>query len=225
MRKGGKRVLDIYLVRHAESEMQTKPHLICGRYPHTPLTERGREEARLLGERFAREKRRFDEICISPTIRVYQTLDILRQFIGSEDSLVITDALHEIHRGEMWDGKERNLLFEADPDVSARADRHGVDFCLPGGETMREVGMRMMQWAMEQVALHQKTPYSILAGSHCVAINCLVWALFGKKDAFALHPKIENTSITHIRYTGRWMLMALNDHAHLLPATIADRNA
>lgn len=40
---------EIYLIRHAETVMNVDTHLVGGRSNHTPLTERGVEQARTLG--------------------------------------------------------------------------------------------------------------------------------------------------------------------------------
>lgn len=208
-------MLDLYMVRHAESEMQRRRHLICGRFPHTPLSRRGRIQGRLLGKRLAREGVRFDEIMIPPSIRHAQTLECIRPFIGADPEVIIVDALHEIHKGT-WDGKDRDAMLAAHPELPERARRQGVDFCLPGGESMREKGEEILRFANKQAATHKDADHSILTISSSGTINLLVWALFGLDDEFALNPKIENTSITHLRHADTWSLVKINDHDHLL---------
>ena len=44
-------MLDLYFIRHAESLMNNKGHLIGGRSNETPLSERGIYQANLLGQR------------------------------------------------------------------------------------------------------------------------------------------------------------------------------
>ena len=65
----------LLLVRHAEAA------------PGTPdsdrrLTERGREQARALGERLARENVRPDALVTSPLIRARETADLLGAALG-----------------------------------------------------------------------------------------------------------------------------------------------
>lgn len=214
-RKEEIRVLDLYLVRHAESEMQNQRHLVCGRSAHTPLSPQGKIQARLLGERMARDGMRFDDIMIPPSVRHYQTLEGVRGFIGTDRELIITDALHELHKGE-WDGKNRDEMLAAHPEIREQAQRQGVDFCLPGGETMREKGYSTLELANELAAINAgKDHHSVLAISSSGTINLLVWAMFGLGEQFALNPKIENTSITHLRHREKWSLERINDHEHL----------
>lgn len=128
---------------------------------------------------------------------------------------LIEDALHEINKG-IWDGVERVKLLEFEPGVLERAKHQGVDFHLHGGESPRQVGIRGVQWTDDEVLRCKQRSRSVLAISHTMAINCLVWARFGKDEEFALNPNIKKTSITHLRHDqGEWSLVALNDHAHL----------
>ena len=85
------------MVRHAESEMQRRRHLICGRFTHAPLG-RGRIQGRLLGKRLARGVR-FDEIMILPSIRHAQTLECIRPFISADPESDHRGRSAEIHKG------------------------------------------------------------------------------------------------------------------------------
>lgn len=210
-------MVEITLVRHAQSAAQLQPHLIIGRYPLTPLTQAGHEQAHLLGMRFKRERARFDQVFASPAIRTCSTLDIVGGYIGFDHlDISLDDALHELDRGE-WDGKERAELFRQEPSTRKRIKRQGVDFSLKNGESPRDVAVRMLGWARQQVDRAAGNSRRILACSHCMAINCLVWALFDRDETFALNPDIENTSITRIQFSAdTWKLASLNDHAHLL---------
>ena len=51
----GRRPLRLFLIRHGQSLANTRPHLVGGRDEASPLSERGEDEARRLGERLARE--------------------------------------------------------------------------------------------------------------------------------------------------------------------------
>lgn len=55
-------MLDIYLIRHAESEMNNNRHLIGGRSNYTQLSQRGIHQANLLGQRLKQSGIVFDNI-------------------------------------------------------------------------------------------------------------------------------------------------------------------
>ena len=46
-------ILRLTFIRHAQSEMNLKTHLVCGRSNHSPLTEKGRQQALLAADRLA----------------------------------------------------------------------------------------------------------------------------------------------------------------------------
>jgi phosphohistidine phosphatase len=67
----------LYLVRHAEAAPGDPDGL-------RPLTERGREQARRLGEQLAREGVRPDAVLASPLLRARQTAATVARALGSE---------------------------------------------------------------------------------------------------------------------------------------------
>lgn len=62
--------MDLYLIRHAEAVPHGELHDAA-----RPLTDLGREQARRLGELFARHHIQFDAIVTSPLVRARETLD------------------------------------------------------------------------------------------------------------------------------------------------------
>ena len=58
------------------------------------------------------------------------------------------------------DGKDRDAMLAAHPELPERARRQGVDFCLPGGESMREKGEEILRFANKQAATHKDADHS-----------------------------------------------------------------
>lgn len=204
-------MLNMYLIRHAESEMQLKPHLICGRSLLTPLTSKGRIQAKLLGKRLA--TLHIDELWASPAVRAYDTMDLARLEMSEYMDINVDDALLELHKGD-WEDRVRAELFDALPDVSEQAKREGLDFSLPNGESPRQVTARMMEWAVERSWLSsRKTIATVSSG---MAMNCLLNEILGLGEDIDLWPSIQNTSLTHVFCAnGRWGYTLLNDCSHI----------
>ncbi len=70
----------IYFARHGETEWNTL-HKICGR-TDVPLTEKGREEAKLLSEKIKSEKIALKLILHSPLKRAAETAKIVSENLG-----------------------------------------------------------------------------------------------------------------------------------------------
>ena len=147
-------MLNIYWIRHAESMMQllSQTH-ICGQFPETPLTSKGEAQAHELGKRLLRDGFRFDEVYVSPTIRTYRTAEIALAYVDFPvENIIKTPKIHELGKG-IWDGKERQALFDAIPDVHEKVRYDSLNFALPGGESQLQVAKRMREFAEDRAAV------------------------------------------------------------------------
>lgn len=77
----------LYIARHGECQAQVDPER--GREPDTPLTERGREQARDLGRRLAAE--RLTHVLSSPLVRALETASIVAEMAGDRLVEIIPD--------------------------------------------------------------------------------------------------------------------------------------
>ena len=120
--------MEIVLVRHSETEW-SRDMRHTGR-TDIPLTERGREEARMLSE--ALREWSFGRVLVSPLSRAVETCELA----GLDEAAEICPALLE------WDYGE----YEGITTAEIRARRAGWylwrDGC-PGGETATDVGARV----------------------------------------------------------------------------------
>jgi probable phosphoglycerate mutase len=124
----------IYLVRHAESEAVAH-HLLTGRLPSVPLTEKGVAQARLIGRVLSRLQP--DAIYASPLERTMATAAPLARRLGlpvqPEPDLI------EIEFGE-WSGRSFDELA---PDPEWRVfNTRPADARIPGGERIDDVAAR-----------------------------------------------------------------------------------
>ncbi|HSJ58317.1 MAG TPA: histidine phosphatase family protein, partial [Anaerolineae bacterium] len=95
----------LYVVRHGETEWNALD--ILQGHLNSPLTERGREQARLLGERFRHVD--IDAVFSSDLVRAQRTAEIA--FLERELAAVTSDLLRERNWGE-WDGRPADMFRE-----------------------------------------------------------------------------------------------------------------
>ena len=138
--------ITLYLARHGETEANREKRF-SGR-KNTPLTERGREQAKAIGLALERELGKAPNLAFvsSPLARARITMEIARERLGLPRQGYTTDArIEEINLGE-WDqltdaeARARNpALFDA-----RAADKWNVH--VPGGENYAEVAKRAEDW-------------------------------------------------------------------------------
>lgn len=94
----------IYLVRHGESQANVDV-VFAGRHYHSPLTEKGREQAHAEGERILRDSIVIDRILTSGAERAVHTAEIIAAVIKMDPADIKHDSrLAEYDLGEL-DGK------------------------------------------------------------------------------------------------------------------------
>ncbi|WP_448587372.1 phosphoserine phosphatase PspA [Thermocrinis sp.] len=158
----------LFLVRHAESEWNP-----IGRYQgllDPELSERGKVQAKLLGEAFKKEK--IDIIFSSPLKRTYQTaLEIAK----SHNLDVIEERrIIEIDHG-VWSGMLVEEVKKKYPEDFNRwlEEPHEVKF--EGGESLREVYDRVKEFLDFLRKKHQNQ--TVVAVSHTVPMRAMLCAL------------------------------------------------
>lgn len=136
----------LYFARHGETEANREKRF-SGR-KNTPLTERGREQAKAVGLALKNElgmAPRLDFVS-SPLQRARTTMEIVRQTLGMPPEGYALDArIEEINLGE-WDQLTDAEARARDPQLfDARAkDKWHVH--VPGGENYAEVAARAEDW-------------------------------------------------------------------------------
>jgi broad specificity phosphatase PhoE len=160
----------LYLARHAQTASSAVDSFNGRR--ELALTERGREQARKLGERLRGIE--WAAVYRSPLGRTLETAALVAP--GRE--AVALPGLVEIDYGE-WEGLSAREARARDP---ARYDAWIADpaaVAPPGGETAAEVAERARA-ALEQIrSRHQGSPHPVLAVSHKATLRILGAALLG----------------------------------------------
>lgn len=214
-------MIHLYFVRHAESLSNVNHHLIGGRSNHTPLTDKGRLQAKKLGERLLQSPLTMDVIAASSAVRACDTAKIMCQAANiAFDKVLVSDELQELSQGD-WEGKVRKDVYT--PEMLQSINSNNWLHKAPNGESQKEVEERMHNWLEKNVfPLYQpdKTVHCIII-THGNAIRCLFRKIMQSSAGMTHKIKLDNTAITKFRYGGddEWFLDYLNDSEHLDSAT------
>lgn len=206
---------ELYLIRHGESEMNTNTHLIGGRSNETPLTARGIEQARLLGKYFRENGIIPTHVFTSPALRTLQTADTTLSAMNINIKPTIANEIQEMDQGD-YVGRLRSEVYT--PEVLLKIDKQGKNFKLPGGESMNDVGKRMLQWVELNVpvATAAEVEHTTFVFGHGIAIRTLAATLHDWSRAKTYEAVTENTSFTlFISQNDGWHLQALGSTPHL----------
>ncbi|OGG56277.1 hypothetical protein A3D71_01805 [Candidatus Kaiserbacteria bacterium RIFCSPHIGHO2_02_FULL_55_20] len=207
----------VYFIRHGESEgianLRYQPS-------EAPLTERGREQARLIAERCTRLQ--IDTIISSTMTRAQETAAIIAARTGLP-----------VESSDFF--RERRLPRELTDRVRAKKETREIERAwqksladegprVSDGENFEDICMRAGQ-GLEHLAARGEQ--NILVSTHESFLRILIArALFGESvsgqemKVFMRALGMENTGITVLRHnaddpTLPWTLWIWNDHAHL----------
>lgn len=190
---------EFIFIRHGETEMNTRPDLVGGRTNHTPLTERGREQATKLGQFFllSSEFATPTAIYSSPAHRAVATGLISCAEAGFSAPTIIQDErLLEISHGN-WEGMSRDEVYTDENVEQYRIN--DIDGKLPGGESVVDVQQRMYSFLDE---IHGKHPDGIIhVYSHGFAIRALAGLMRNLSKQQILAEETDNVSLTAIGVT------------------------
>jgi probable phosphoglycerate mutase len=154
----------VLLARHAESEFSVRGLTNGDPEIEVALTERGREQARLLGQSLAETE--LDLCAVSEFQRTQETADLALE--GRDVPRIIVPELNDIRFGEF----EGRLL----ADYRAWARAHGPEDVVPGGES-RADSVRRFVTAVRKL-LGRPEP-AILVVAHSLPIRYALNAAAG----------------------------------------------
>ena len=177
-----------------------------------PLSEAGRREAELVGERIAADERlRPDRIVTSSLARAAQTAAAIGRACGI--AMEPDDRLMEIGQGE-WEGRTHAEL-EVSDAARYRAWREAAGIRQPpGGESIGSAEARV-RGVLE--ALTHADAATVCLVSHGGTIRVLARLLFDLADDRSWALDVDNASVgVAARVDVRWRLDRWNDTRHLL---------
>ncbi len=213
--------MNLTIVRHAESVGNARG-IIQGRRDY-PLTERGREQAAKLRERFAAERLRPTRVYSSPQSRTFETARIACG--GWDTPITQLDDLMETDMGAFsgltWEEAQRRMPHAAREYESTRS-LDGV----PGAESYRQRAARARRVVERMIADHANDDGALLF-SHGGIMNHIFAEIVGASRLWGLG--VRNTAVFefeidvgewandgHSRFDSRlWRIERFNDSSHL----------
>ena len=175
------------------------------------LTEKGRLQARALGERWQLEKRQFDAAVSSPLMRARETAEAVCGILGIPLQF---DAL--------WMERDNGLLAGLHPD-EARQLHPRPAFIYPYmaiGETGESQWELYLRAGRAVQSLFDNPPGNYLVVSHGGILNMVFYAILGiAPHANFVGPRFRfhNTAFATLTYAPgehKWSVLGVNDHLH-----------
>lgn len=207
--------LEIYLIRHAESEMNLRPELIGGRSNQSKVTDNGQAQAVALGESLKNQRLTFDAAYSSPAIRALLTAEYSLDYAGDSLKIKIDSRLQELSQGD-WEGISREQIYRRHNVLTGLAGDNW-NF-VPGdkvkGESQAMVAERMASWFDEIIKTYKEG--KIVAFTHGMVIKTLLAKKLNLERASVYKRQIGNTGVTILEYNPNLLkLIKNNDCTHL----------
>jgi probable phosphoglycerate mutase len=191
------KMIELYFLRHAETDFNAHNKFIGGRSNHIPLSELGDQQAKQVGENFRENEIKFEKVYCSPAVRTKETLQIiLNETSLSDNPIEYSDDLQELSQGE-WEGRLREEIYT--PERLAEINSNQWLFKAPGGESQKEVEERMLHF-IEHNILNQYSTGKFLIIGHGIAFKCLLRGILEITTQVAYKLLIENASMTKLRF-------------------------
>lgn len=205
------KIIDLFLLRHAESEANTNRSVIGGKATKTPLTKLGEQQAQALGYTLCAYDIAFDRVYSSTATRAMQTavLALKETRMPTLKDIETHEELEELGQG-LWEGAVRKEVYN--PEVMKQVKANLLDYKAPAGESQREVGERINNFIHKNV-LTNEPPMTIGIFFHGLAIRCWLRTIMDFDPKFIFPMEIDNCSITRIQYditTKLWAIKCIN---------------
>jgi probable phosphoglycerate mutase len=160
----------IFLIRHGATVLTAEDRFAGA--TDVELSDEGREQARLLGERLSTEE--VAAIYASPLGRTVETAKIIAAPHGLE--VQKRDGLREISHGR-WEQMTRREVEEKFPEEAAAWEEDPYTFAPLGGESGLAVTARALPVLLEIVRTHRGA--NVIVVSHKATIRLLLSSLLG----------------------------------------------
>ncbi len=200
-------LLTVHLVRHGQSEYNA-----LGRvqgHTNSPLTPRGRMQARAVGE--ALRDCKVSAIYTSDLLRARQTADEVGGILGIEP--VAIEGLREVSLGE-WEGREIDEIKASDPATLELWYSAPMEACIPGAEPLDRFRQRVLSAFQGLVEAHPSG--EIVVVSHGGVLSVIIAHVLQMSLNGLWRFRLDNASISRLLY-GLLVpkVILLNSTAHL----------
>jgi len=196
---------EILLIRHGETAWN-REEIFRGR-ADVPLSERGREQARLLAKALGGSP--VEAVYSSPLSRARETAGPTARALGLE--VVVDERLVDMSFGE-WEGKPRAEVEQKWPELYEMWATKPEGFRGPGGESLGEVMARAWP-ALEEIASRQEAAAVV---SHRVVCKVLLCEALGSGTAGFWRVRVDTGSASVLeRGEAGWVVTRVSDTRHL----------
>jgi len=174
-----------------------------------PLSELGREQARLLAARLAEE--RIDVAYTSDLGRAHETA--LLALAGRDVPLHVDQRMREIAFGR-WEGMTFAEIKDLYPDDVAARERDRVHYAMPGGESLQQLGQRVRGFLEDVLPRHEGQ--SMLFIAHGGTVNAVISTLLDMPLTSWWRLRNHNANVSVLHFTPEGPRLAMfNDTCHL----------
>ena len=189
----------LILVRHGESEWNEKG-LWTG-LADIGLTEKGKEEARLAGEKL--KVLPVDFAFTSQLIRAKQTLDEVKNVLGIDVPTFEDKALNERDYG-IYTGKNKWEIQKEVGEEQFQKIRRGWDVPIQNGESLKDVYNRVIPYYQSEILPKLKDGKNILIVAHGNSLRALTKYLenISDKNISKLEIEIGEVNVFEINSNG-----------------------
>jgi broad specificity phosphatase PhoE len=193
-------MLELYLIRHAESKANTlAKEFVGGRVVETPLSKRGVSQAKALAGNLPE----FTDVYSSPAVRTLQTAT----YAGMEE-MIKEESLLERSLGE-WEGKRTEEVYT--PETMREIISEGWNYCPPNGESKQDVENRLYEWLNSQDFIATSKDKKIALFTHEMVIKAFLKKALGESSDEIFKREIDNASVTNFKYDqGLWIPEEIN---------------
>jgi len=201
--------MKVYLIRHGES-IGNKLHLAQGQKIDLSLTAQGKEQAKKVGERLAKEK--IDFIYSSDLKRAKETAEIIGSY---HNKIPITDK--RLRERDFGDLDKKNVLKDWKNHIKKVVEETGLDpeeVRAPNGESDKDHWERIQSFINEKNMQHSNQTIIVVAhaGSNKVLLGVI--GHFSKKEMYKTYQG--NTGLNEFEHlNGAWKINQVNDISHL----------
>ena len=200
----------LILIRHGQIAANASGHWHGA--TDTALTELGRRQAVLVGERLrletAADQYRPVAVVASPLARTRHTASAIAQALGMP--FAIENDLREYAIGELEGTHFQTLIDEHRFFERVQADH---DYAPPGGESVAAVGRRVIDVLARLAARHHGG--DVIVVGHGAAIGVALGSLLHADPTRWTQYGIKNCSLTELQMLPEPRVLLLNDVAHL----------
>lgn len=177
-----------------------------------PLSDLGRDQARLLARRLAEEP--LDVAYTSDLTRAYTTAELALQ--GRAVPLHRDPRLREIAFGR-WEGMTFAEIKDKYPDDVAAREHDRVHYAMPGGESLEQLGRRVRGFLREILPRHVGENLVIVA--HGGTVNAAISTLLEIPLTSWWRLRNHNANVSVLEFTPDGpRLASFNDTCHLVGA-------